>query len=109
LTVEVQTIRAALSKYPGLSAQGAEVVSVSAIAPSDYLEHAVALVHCGCGTFRNYGRRPVRALFSTGEEKVDIFLRGDAYRLASSMLLKFEVNDVLGWRRSGHPYRAPGR
>jgi transcriptional regulator with XRE-family HTH domain len=38
---EVQAIRAALSKYPGLSAQGTEVVPVSAIrSQADYLEHA---------------------------------------------------------------------
>jgi transcriptional regulator with XRE-family HTH domain len=96
---EVQTIRAALGKYPGLSAQGAEVVSVSAIrGQADYLEHAwsASRFTVVAGHLPKLMADAQRALYSAPEEeKVEIFRAlVTAYRLASSMLLKFEVKDV---------------
>ena len=96
---EVQAIRAALSKYPGLSAQGIEVVPVSALRnQADYLEHAwlASRFTVVAGRLPKLMADVQQALYAVPEEKkIDAYrVLVTTYRLASSMLLKFEVNDV---------------
>jgi transcriptional regulator with XRE-family HTH domain len=96
---EVQAIRAALSKYPGLSVPGADGVPVSAIrSQTDYVEHAwlASRFTVVAGHLPKLMADAQRALYAVPEqEKVDTYRAlVTAYRLASSMLLKFEVNDV---------------
>ena len=96
---EVQAIRAALSTYPGLLAQGTEIVPVSAIrSQADYLEHAwlASRFTVVAGHLPKLMADAQHALYSvSAKEKVNTYRAlVTAYRLASSMLLKFEVNDV---------------
>lgn len=97
--VEVQAIRAALGQYPGLSARGTETVSVAAVRRrADYLDHAwlasrftVVAQHLPkLIADAQLALLTAPATDTTEAHRVLVA----TYRLASSMLLKFEVNDV---------------
>lgn len=97
--VEVQAIRTALGKYPGLSARNTGPVSVSEIRrQADYLEHAwlASRFTVVAGRLPTLMADAQHALLSAPEDLVVDTYRVlvTTYRLASSMLLKFEANDV---------------
>lgn len=96
---EVQAIRAALGQYPGLSAGDGKPVDVPNIrAQAEYLDHAWLASH-----FTTVAQHLPKlmadaqraALLAPAEQQVAMHrVLVTTYRLASSMLLKFEVNDV---------------
>lgn len=96
---EVQSIRAALGVYPGLSARAGDGVSVRSVQrQATYLDHvwlssrfAVVAQH-----LPNLVKQAQQAILVASPDDRTPAHRAlvTAYRLASSMLLKFEANDV---------------
>lgn len=96
---EVQSIRVALGQYPGLAARDAAPVELAAVRrQADYLDHAWLASH-----FTTVAQHlpqlmadAQRAVLSAAPDQTVELHRVlvTTYRLASSMLLKFEVNDV---------------
>ncbi|MEV6238677.1 helix-turn-helix transcriptional regulator [Lentzea sp. NPDC051838] len=96
---EVQAIRRALAAYPGLNAGASEEVDLSRVAAqASYLDHAWITSH-----FTVVARHLPTLM---AEAQIAVQTASDAdevaanrvlvttYRLASSMLLKFEANDI---------------
>jgi transcriptional regulator with XRE-family HTH domain len=97
--VEVQAIREALGRYPGLAAARGRAVSVQAVQrQAAYLDHAwlasrFAVVAQYLPKLMDGAQAAV--LTAPEAELVDAYrVLVTAYRLASSMLLKFESNDI---------------
>jgi transcriptional regulator with XRE-family HTH domain len=96
---EVQAIRAALGQYPGLAVRDGKPVDLPNVhAQADYLDHAWLASH-----FTTVAQHLPKlmadaqraALLAPAEQQVAMHrVLVTTYRLASSMLLKFEVNDV---------------
>jgi transcriptional regulator with XRE-family HTH domain len=96
---EVQAIQTALGRYPSLTAQAGGPVSVAVIKrQAEYLDHAwlssrftVVARHLP----RLMSEAQTAVLAVPDAERVDAYrVLVTAYRLASSMLLKFEVNHI---------------
>jgi transcriptional regulator with XRE-family HTH domain len=96
---EVQAIRTALAAYPGLAALPAENVSTAGIRrQAEYLDLAwlssrftVVARHL----LRLMTEAQAAVLSASSDEQVEAYrVLVTTYRLASSMLLKFEANDV---------------
>lgn len=96
---EVQAIRTALGSYPGLSAGGSDHVSVTNVQrQADYLDLAWLASRFSV-VARHLPRlvtdtQHATLVASTAERTAAHRALVTAYRLASSMLLKFEANDV---------------
>jgi hypothetical protein len=98
---EVQAIRAALGKYPALSTGSAEPVGLAPIrSQASYLDHAWQ-----ASRFTVVARHLPKLMADTQNAVLTVSAREQGaayrvlvttYRLASSMLLKFEAND-LAW------------
>ena len=96
---EVQTIREALGRYPGLAPRQDQPVSVAAVQrQAAYLDHAwlasrFAVVAQYLPKLLNEAQAAV--LTAPEAEQTDAYrVLVTAYRLASSMLLKFESRDI---------------
>ncbi|MGM1063669.1 helix-turn-helix domain-containing protein [Saccharothrix sp. Mg75] len=96
---EVSALRAALGRYPGLSTPDSEPAGVAQLArQADYVDHAWASSHFTTvarhlPTLLQAAQRA--ALAAPPAERVDAHrVLISAYRLASSMLLKFESHDI---------------
>ncbi len=96
---EVQAIRRALAAYPGLRTSAPEITEFDAVTrQASYLDHA-----WGMSRFTVVARH-LPGLMAEAQTAVQIAAEADrvaayrvlvtVYRLASSMLLKFETNDV---------------
>lgn len=96
---EVQAIRRALAAYPGLQAGAPEVVALEAVtSQSSYLDHAwmtsrFTVVARHLPSLMAEAQRAVQTA-SDRDQVAAYRVLVTVYRLASSMLLKFEANDV---------------
>nr|BFE51616.1 hypothetical protein GCM10017745_50430 [Saccharothrix mutabilis subsp. capreolus] len=97
-TVEVQAIRTALAAYPGLAPANADVNLAQITNQANYLDHAwmtsrFAVVARHLSTLLVDAQAAVRSV--PASDLVAAYrILVTAYRLASSMLLKFESNDI---------------
>jgi len=96
---EVQAIRAALGRYPGLAARDGEPISVAVVQrQAAYLDHAwlasrFAVVAQYLPKLLDDAQIAVQT--APEAERVDTYrVLVTTYRLASSMLLKFEAHDI---------------
>jgi transcriptional regulator with XRE-family HTH domain len=96
---EVQAIRRALAAYPGLQTGAPEVVALEAVtSQASYLDHAwmtsrFTVVARHLPTLMTEAQTAVQT--ASGADEVAAYrILVTTYRLASSMLLKFEANDI---------------